>query len=169
MKKNLILLGMMGVGKTSVGKIVAKKQNIKFIDTDKNIEKKCSMKISEIFTKKGENFFRVEEEKEVIKALKKNKSIIALGGGAFINKNLRNFILKSSISVWLDIDTKILNERTKNNKKRPLLNKKNSQKIIDELYAKRKNIYQLADKKIDCNNLDKESIAEKIIKFYETH
>ena len=168
MKKNLVLVGMMGVGKTSVGKIVAKKLNMKFIDTDLNIEKKCLMKIAEIFNKKGENFFRTEEEKEVITSLKKTKSIIALGGGAFINKNLRNVILKNSISVWLDIDTKILNKRTKRNKKRPLLNKKNNQTIIDELYSKRKNIYQYADHKIDCNNLDKENIAKKIMIYYET-
>ena len=85
MRKNLVLLGMMGVGKTTVGKIVAKKQNLEFIDTDKNIEEKCSMKISEIFEKKGEKFFRIEEEKESLKSLKKNNCVIALGGGAFIN------------------------------------------------------------------------------------
>ena len=66
MKKNLVLLGMMGVGKTTIAKIVAKKQGLEFIDTDKNIEKKNSMKIYEIFEKKGENFFRLEEEKEVL-------------------------------------------------------------------------------------------------------
>ena len=71
MKKNLVLLGMMGVGKSTLGKIVAKKQDLKFIDTDANIEKKCSMKISEIFKKKGEKFFRLMEEKEISKLLKK--------------------------------------------------------------------------------------------------
>ena len=75
MKKNLVLLGMMGVGKTTVGKIVAKKQGLEFIDTDVNIEKKCSMKILEIFRKKGEKFFRSEEEKEVLKSLKKNMAV----------------------------------------------------------------------------------------------
>ena len=69
MKKNLVLLGMMGVGKTTIGKIVAQKQRLEFIDTDINIEEKCSMKISEIFKKKGEVFFRTEEEKEVLKSL----------------------------------------------------------------------------------------------------
>ena len=71
-KKNLVLLGMMGVGKTTIGKIVAKKQGLEFVDTDTNIEKKCSMKISEIFKKKGEEFFRLQEEKEVLESLKKN-------------------------------------------------------------------------------------------------
>ena len=86
MRKNLVLLGMMGVGKSTLGKIVAKKLGLKFIDTDLNIEEKCSMKISEIFKKKGEEFFRLEEEKEVLETLKKSNCVIALGGGAFMKK-----------------------------------------------------------------------------------
>ena len=97
MKKNLVLLGMMAVGKTTLAKIVAKKQNLEFIDIDKNIKKKNSMKISEIFDKKGEAFFRIEEEKEVLKSLKKNNCVIALGGGAFINKTIREDVLKNGI------------------------------------------------------------------------
>ena len=92
MKKNLVLLGMMAVGKSTLGKIVAKKAKLKFIDTDINIESKHSMRISEIFEKKGENFFRIEEEKEVLESIKKNKCVIAIGGGAFMNKNIREKI-----------------------------------------------------------------------------
>ena len=169
MKKNLVLLGMMGVGKTTIGKIVAKKQNLEFVDTDASIEKKCSMKISEIFKKKGEKFFRIEEEKEVLKSLKNNNCVIALGGGAFINKTVRNTILKNAVSIWLDIDLKILNKRIKWNKKRPLLNKANNQKEIDKLYFERKNIYKLANHRINCDNLNKENIAEKIIILYEKY
>ena len=72
MKKNLVLLGMMAVGKTTLGKIVARKQGLEFIDIDKNIEKKNLMTINDIFKKKGENFFRLEEEKEVLRTLNKN-------------------------------------------------------------------------------------------------
>jgi len=168
-KKNLVLLGMMGVGKTTIGKIVAKKQGMEFIDTDENIEKKCSMNISKIFKEKGEEFFRIEEEKEVLKSIKKNNCVIALGGGAFINEAIRNTILKNTISMWLDADLKTLNKRIKWNKKRPLLNKENNQKKINELYSERKNIYKLADHKIDCDNLKKENIAKKIIIFYEKY
>jgi len=165
-KKNLVLLGMMGVGKTTIGKIVAKKQNMEFIDTDENIEKKCSMKITEIFKKKGEVFFRNEEEKEALKSLKKRNCVISLGGGAFLNKIVRNDILKNSISVWLDIDLKILNKRIKWNKKRPLLNEKDNRKKINKLYSERKNIYKLANYKINCDDLNKEDIINKIIIFY---
>ena len=169
MKKNLVLLGMMGVGKTTVGKIVAKKQGMEFIDTDKNIEKKCSMRISEIFKKKGEKFFRSEEEKEVLKSIKKNNCVIALGGGAFITETIRNAILKNAISMWLDIDLKILSKRIQWSKKRPLLNEENNKKKINKLYSERKNIYKLANYKIDCGNLDKKNIAKKIIIFYEKY
>ena len=167
MKKNLVLLGMMGVGKTTIGKIVAKKQNLDFVDTDLMIEEKCSMKISEIFKKKGEKFFRVEEEKEVLKSLKKSNCVIALGGGAFINKNIRNNVLKNAISIWLDINPNIINKRIKWNKKRPLLNIENIKKKIDQLYSERKNSYKLANYKLDCDGLNKEIIAKKIITIYE--
>ena len=169
MKKNLILLGMMGVGKSTLGKIAAKKQGLKFIDTDLNIEKKCSMKITEIFKKKGEDFFRLQEEREVLESLKKSKCIIALGGGAFMNKSIRNIILKNSISVWLDVNLKTLNKRIKWNKKRPLLNKENNQKEINKLYENRKGIYKLANYRINCGNLSKKNIAKKIITLYEKY
>ena len=169
MKKNLVLLGMMGVGKTTLGKIVAKKQDLEFVDTDKNIENKCSMKISEIFNKKGEKFFRAQEEIEALDALRKNSCVIALGGGAFINKNIRNYVLKEAVSIWLDSDLKTLNERMKSNKNRPLLNKGNNEKKINELYLKRKEIYKLANYKINCDNLTKDKIVNEIIVFYEKH
>ena len=169
MRKNLVLLGMMGVGKSTLGKIVAKKLNLEFVDTDTRIEEKYLMKINAIFKKKGEKFFRLEEEKEVLKSLKKNNCVIALGGGAFINKTIRNNVLKNTVSIWLDSDLKILNKRTKWNKKRPLLDKENSKIIINKLYEERKNIYKLANYKIDCTDLSIENIANKIIIFYEKH
>jgi len=168
-KKNLVLLGMMAVGKTTLGKIVAKKQKLKFIDIDASIEKKNSMTIKEIFKKKGEKFFRMEEEKEVLKSLEKNNCVIALGGGAFMNKTVRENILKNAISIWLRVDIKILNQRIKWNRKRPLLKEENNQKKITELYAERKDIYKLANHQIACDKLSKKNIAEKIIALYEKY
>ena len=168
-KKNLILLGMMAVGKTTLGKIVAKRQNLTFIDTDVVIEKKNLMTISEIFKKKGEKFFRMEEEKQILKLLKKDNHIIALGGGAFMNKMLRDNILKNAVSIWLDAPIEILNRRIKKNLKRPLLDKKNNQSKLEKLYKERENIYKLANYKIDCEKLNKEDIAKKIITFYEKY
>ena len=158
---------MMGVGKSTLGKIVAKKQDMEFIDTDVVIEEKCSMKISEIFEKKGEKFFRLEEKKEVMNSLKKNNSIIALGGGAFLNSAIRNYILKNAISIWLDSNLEILNKRTKWNNKRPLINIKNRKGKLIQLYNQRKNIYKLAKYRVNCDNLSIMNIAKKIINIYE--
>jgi len=161
------LLGMMAVGKSTLGKIVAKKQDLIFIDTDLNIEKKCAMKISEIFKNKGEKFFRILEEKEVLESLKKSKCVIALGGGAFMKKTIQDRVLKESVSIWLDVNLKTLNKRIKWNKKRPLLYEKNTEEKIKTLYKERRNIYKLAKHKINCDGLSKESIVEKILIYYE--
>ena len=95
MKKNLVLLGMMAVGKTTLGKIVAKHKKLEFIDIDAVIEQKNSMTIREIFKNKGEKFFRIEEENVILESLKKDNCVIALGGGAFINKIVRFYFVKS--------------------------------------------------------------------------
>ena len=111
--------------------------------------------------------FRLLEEKEVLESLKKSKCIIALGGGAFMKKTVRDKILKDSVSIWLDVNLKTLNRRVKWNKKRPLLNEENSQMKINKLYNERKNIYKLAKYRINCDNLSKENITNKIIVYYE--
>ena len=167
MSKNLILLGMMAVGKTTIGRILAKKLKLEFIDTDKNIEKENLMKIEKIFETKGEAFFRKEEEKAVLESLKKNNCVIALGGGAFMNKITRENILKNNISFWLTDDIKTLDQRAKRNKNRPLLKNQKSEKKLLQLYSLRKTIYKLANHKIECNGQSKNYIIKKIIKLYE--
>ena len=169
MKKNLVLLGMMAVGKTTLGKMVAKNHNLEFVDTDSIIENKNLMTINEIFEKKGEKFFRIEEKKEVLKSLKKNNCVIALGGGAFVNKTIRENVLKNTISIWLDIDIKILIGRTRWSQKRPLLNERKNQKKLSDLYVQRKNIYKLANHKIICDKLHKRNIVKKITAIYEKY
>ena len=167
MKKNLVLVGMMASGKTTLGKIIAKKQNLKFIDTDLNIEKNNYMTIKEIFEKKGEKFFRIEEEKETLKCLKKNNCVISLGGGAFMNKKIRENVLKNSISIWLDVDAKTISERISWNDKRPLLDKEDDLDKINKLYSERKNTYKKAKYKIVCKDLGKNILVKKILNLYE--
>ena len=166
MKKNLVLLGMMAAGKTTLAKIVAKKLNCNFIDTDEVIVKNNSMSIIDIFKNKGESFFRTEEEKEVLKAVKKINSIISIGGGAFLNKKIRDNVLQNAISIWLNVDIETLQNRIKRNDKRPLLNVENYKAKLKELYLERKKIYLLADYKIDCGKLKKDVLVKKIIKLY---
>tara|TARA_Y100000588_G_C14162384_1_gene885385 strand:+ start:190 stop:699 length:510 start_codon:yes stop_codon:yes gene_type:complete len=168
-RKNLVLLGMMAVGKTTAAKIVAKKLNLEFIDIDKNIENRNMMEIKRIFEKKGENFFREEEEKEVLRSLKKDSCVIALGGGAFLNETIRKNILKNCISVWLDVNIKTLVKRVRWNQKRPLLKKGSNYKVLKEIYNTRKEIYKTANHRVACNKLNKVNLAEKIISIYEKY
>ena len=165
-KKNLILLGMMGVGKTTIGRLVAKKLNLDFYDIDQIIEKENNMKINDIFQKKGETFFRKQEEYTTINYLKKKHSIISLGGGAFINKNIRNNVLSNAKSFWLTTSVGILKSRIKFSKKRPIINQIGLDEIED-LIKKRKEFYSLADYKIECRKLTINQISDKIIELYE--
>ena len=166
LNKNLVLVGMMGSGKSSIGKILSKKLEFEFIDTDNKIEEIEKKTISEIFKKNGEKYFRNIEEVISLKSLQLNNKVIALGGGGYINPIIRKYILKNCISVWLDWKNETLINRIKNSKKRPLAMKLDNielQKLID----KRSTMYNLSDYKINCDKLDKKQIVEKIIKLYE--
>ena len=165
-KKNLVLLGMMGAGKTRIGKYVAKRLKINFFDIDKLVEKKNEMKIAEIFKTKGEIYFRKEEEFVTIKYLNERKSVISLGGGGFINDKIREIVLSKCISVWLNVNLKTIYKRIKNSKIRPLANNDN-QNNLDKIFLERKKIYSLADHEINCDNLNVNQISNKIIKLYE--
>ena len=167
MKKNLVLIGMMGSGKSTIGKEISKKSSLKFQDTDQVIESHEKMKIREIFDQKGENFFRSLEEKIVLKNLKISGQVLALGGGSFINKKIRSEVLKNSVSFWLNWKNDVILKRIKSSKKRPKLDFLNDKDIL-KLINLRAKIYFKADCKINCDNLNKFQIAKKILKIYET-
>ena len=161
--KNLVFLGMMGSGKSSIGNLVSKKINLPFIDIDNLITETTGMSILEIFEKKGENYFREIEEKTTLKVLKGKNNIISLGGGAFLNKNIQKEVLRNHISFWLNWETNTLINRIKNNKKRPIANN-SSVNELTKLIKKRSLIYSKALYKINCENFTKNEIAEKILK-----
>ena len=165
-KENLVFLGMMGSGKSSIGLLVAKKLKLNFTDIDNEIEKELGKKITDIFEENGEDFFRKIEEKITLKKLKLNSSVISLGGGAFMNRNIRKEVLKSHLSFWLNWNNKILLDRIKNSKKRPLAINLPNNEIIN-LIQKRSNIYAKALFGIKCDNLSKNEVVNKIIKIYE--
>ena len=157
----------MGVGKSTVGKKLAKKLKFNFIDIDQIIEKKEKRKIKEIFEDEGEDYFRKIEKKISLEELKKSNSVIALGGGAFINSSIRKEAKNLSISFWLDLDLKSLLTRLKNVKKRPLLNQDNLEESVNKIYSERKKIYSKSDFKIKCSLTNSDEIVDKIIKLYE--
>ena len=167
LRKNLVLTGMMGVGKSTVGKSLADKLSFQFKDIDKIIEIKEGCTIDIIFKSKGENYFRSLENKITLNELKKENSVISLGGGAFLNNSIRRTVKDSSISFWLDVKTDILINRLKKNKKRPLLFKKNLAETVKKIYLERKKTYSEADFKIRCETLKPEIIVNKILYLYE--
>jgi shikimate kinase/shikimate kinase/3-dehydroquinate synthase len=167
-KENLIFLGMMGSGKSSIGSLVAKKLQLNFIDIDNEIETELGLSIKKIFETKGENYFRKFEEKITLKKLKLNPVVISLGGGAFTNRNIRKEVIKNHLSFWLNWSDEILVNRLKNSKKRPLVSNASENEIID-LIKKRSNIYAKALYKIECDSLTKKEIVKKILNIYEAH
>ena len=164
--KNLVFLGMMGSGKTTLGKIVSKKLNKEFIDIDHLIEIQEGMTISDIFQRKGESVFRRFEERISLQNLKKTNSVISLGGGAFVNKKIQKEVLKNHISIWLKWDNKNLINRIKNSQKRPIaiqLNDIDLNKLIND----RSKIYSKAKYQIKCDRLSKLELTKRIIKLNE--
>ncbi len=157
----------MGVGKTTIGKYLAKKLQYNFIDVDKTIEAKEGTSINLIFKNKGENYFRKIENEITLSELKKNNSVISLGGGAFLNNAIRKSAKKLSISFWLDVPVDVLIKRLRKSKHRPLLNKKNLNEALKKIYFDRKKIYNEADFRIRCHSFKSEEIVEEILKIYE--
>ena len=166
LNKNLVFLGMMGSGKSSIGSLVSKKLELPFVDIDSLIVENAGMSISEIFKKKGENYFRDIEEKITLKFLGKIKNVISLGGGGFINAKIRKEVLTNHFSFWLNWDDSTLIKRIKGSKKRPLAFKSTDQEIR-KVIKNRSKIYSNAEFKINCNKLTKAEIVKKIIRIYE--
>jgi len=165
-KRNLVLLGMMGSGKSTIGYLLSKSLNLEFCDIDLIIEKETGCKIAEIFNTKGENSFRKIEEETSIKILKLKNKVISLGGGAFLNENIRKEVLSKNISFWLDWKKDTLINRIKRNNKRPIVNNSNEVEI-KKLISKRVKIYSMANFKINCEKFSKSDITRKIVDIYE--
>ena len=166
LNKNLVLIGMMGSGKSLIGKILSKKLNLDFIDTDQEIVKIEKKTITEIFKNKGEKYFRNIEEAISLEALKLNNKVIALGGGGYMSLSIRKYTIKKCITFWLNWKNETLINRIKHGKKRPLATTL-SDLELNKLIIKRSRMYILSDYKINCDKLDKKKIVEKIINFYE--
>ena len=166
LNKNIVLIGMMGSGKSTIGYLLSKSIDLKFFDVDKVIEKEEGRKIVNIFETKGEVYFRNLEEKITLKLLKNKKNIISLGGGGFLNKSIKKEVLNNNLSFWLSWKNSTIIKRVLKNKKRPLVfnsSKNNLKKLIRD----RTKIYSEANYKINCENLTKNMIVNEIINLYE--
>ena len=163
--KNIALIGHMGSGKSLIGKLIAKKLDFKHIDSDKLIEKETNSKIYDIFINKGEAFFRDIEEKIILDLNNTKIIVLSLGGGSILRKRIRNFLEKDFISVFLDVDIKILVNRLNKNTKRPLLINVDIEKKIKLLDKIRRKYYSLANITINTHE-DPEEIVRMIINKY---
>jgi shikimate kinase len=167
-KINLTFCGMMGSGKSIVGKNLAKKIGFKFIDTDNFIEEKVGKTINDIFTEDGERHFRKLEEKYIIDILKKTKYVISLGGGAIINNNIRKVIDNNSYNIYLKVEINTLMKRLSNSKNRPLIFNKNLSLTLNKLIAQREKFYNKADLIIE-NEISVGGTINSILKKFKSY
>jgi shikimate kinase len=166
MKNIIAIIGLMGVGKTTLGLKLADKLGYYFIDSDQEIEDREQKSINEIFAKNGEKYFR-EVEKNIIKeiVLRDEKIVLSLGGGAFINEEVRKILKEKSNIIWLHATIDNILYRIGGKTNRPLLNKQtNKRKALEELARKRYPIYKEADFSFDTGEESQEVVIGKIIK-----
>ena len=161
--QTIVLVGLMGVGKTTVGRRLAKKLGLEFVDSDFEIEQAAGMSVSEIFETYGEGDFRSGERRVLTRLLDGHIKVIATGGGAFINTETRALIKSSALSIWLDAETDILVERTGRRDNRPLLSEGNSEEILKKLAAERAPFYAEADLKITSSEGSHDTVVQAII------
>lgn len=162
-KRNLVLVGLMGAGKSAIGRIVAQQLGLAFIDTDTEIERVSRMSISELFATYGEDEFRALETRVIKRLLRTGPRVVSTGGGAFINENTRRQIERGSLSVWLSADLDVLWERVNKRDHRPLLKTENPKQTLKDLMDKRYPIYALADITVQSRDVRKEVIANEVL------
>ena len=164
----IFLIGPMGSGKSTIGKVLSERLEYDFYDTDKLVEKVVGKKIKEIFEQNGEQYFRLKESEELDKTRKLKNAVIATGGGIIENEKNRLFLKEEKKVIFLDSSIERQYDRTKESQKRPLLNNGDSMKILKDLYRKRLSFYQEVSKlKISMDNLTEGKIFEEILDFLD--
>lgn len=161
-EKTIVLIGLMGVGKTSVGRKLAKLINMDFIDVDEEISKAAGCSIEDIFKKYGESAFRDVEKRVMARLLSEKTRVLATGGGAIMNSRTQSLVKKSGISVWLNADINVLIQRTKKREDRPLLKDKDHGTVLKKLLDERSPVYAKADICVDSSENGPEITANNI-------
>ncbi len=160
LKKTVVLVGMMGAGKTAVGKALATMLDVPFLDSDVEIEAAANMSIKEIFERDGEAFFRDRESEVIERLLDNERGILSAGGGAFLSERNREMIHKKGVAVWLKADLELLWNRVKHKDTRPLLRTADPYVTLKSLYEARLPLYQKADLAVEaCANFSIETMA----------
>jgi Shikimate kinase len=162
-QRDLIFVGLMGAGKSVIGRMVAQALSVPFIDTDAEIEKVSRMSIAELFSAYGEAEFRALETRVIGRLLRGGPKVISTGGGAFINENTRRLIKEGGISVWLKADLDVLWERVNKRDHRPLLKTENPKATLEKLMNQRYPIYSEADLTVHSGNVRKEIMVTNVL------
>lgn len=160
----LVLVGLMGVGKSTVGRRLANLINYDFVDADHEIEEAAQRSVSEIFEEFGEQYFREGERRVITRLMAENGGVIATGGGAFIDEETRELILSEGIAIWIDCDIDVLVERTGRRDTRPLLREGDPKEILTKLYRDRKPYYSQAQIRVKSENGPHIRTVEEILK-----
>lgn len=162
-QRNLVLVGLMGAGKSSVGRLVAQQLNIPFVDTDAEIERVSRMTIPELFATYGELEFRALETRVIKRLLKGGPRVVSTGGGAFINEGTRFHVKRSGLSVWLKADLDVLWDRVNKRDSRPLLKTDNPKQTLEDLMNARYPIYAEADLTVLSRDVGKETMVKEVL------
>lgn len=160
---NIVLVGFMGVGKSTVGKALAKRLSYEFYDSDDKIQQIAGMDITEIFKTHGEKYFRRLEYEVITAKIGQRNVVISTGGGAVMNEQLYNLLLSKAIVIHLEASLEILYHRLSNSSNRPMLDHHDLKKRIDELYELRHPIYMKAHHNVKIDGKDLNSIVEEIL------
>ncbi|MEE8547845.1 MAG: shikimate kinase [Alphaproteobacteria bacterium] len=164
----IVLVGLMGAGKTSIGRLLAKRLDLEFIDADREIEQAAQCSIEQIFERHGEAMFRDGEQRVIARLLSAPTHVLATGGGAFMTKETRDAIRGRGISVWLRADLDLLLRRVSRRKNRPLLRNKNPRQTLEKLMEERYPVYAEADIVVDSGDQPPATIVDTVIESLET-
>ncbi len=166
-RRSIVLVGMMGVGKSTIGRRLAIRLGYAFADADEEIERAANRSIAEIFDEFGENYFRDGERRVIARLIESEGTVIATGGGAFCDSETRALILDRAISIWLDAPIETLVERVSRRDTRPLLRDRDPEKVLRDLMAKRRDHYAQAAMRIPSDNGPHERTVAAILKALE--
>lgn len=161
--KPIVLIGLMGAGKSTVGRRLAQRLRLPFADADAEIEAAAGMTVAEIFDRFGEPYFRDGERRVIARLIDGTPKVIATGGGAFINSQTRQLILDEAIAVWLDADPNVLAERVQRRDTRPLLRNRNPVEVLAELAAVRNPIYAMAPIRVSSHHAPHDATVRAIL------
>jgi len=159
----VVLVGLMGAGKTTVGRRLARRLDLPFVDADAEIESAAGRTVAEIFAEDGEAFFRAGEERVIARLLESGPQVLATGGGAWTSEKTRLLVAQKAISVWLRADLDVLMERVSRRPGRPLLQNPDPRAVMKKLMDERYPLYELADITVESREAPHQTIVNGII------